>query len=126
MEYDASWSIDSKKHGMEKTYCCLNACARDFAKIGRLYMNKGNWNGTQIVSEEWVEKSLAIDTADGSPEYYQYMWWLPSNRGDFMAAGKRGQYVYVNPSKNIIIVRLGKKTGDMEWQDLFMRLASDY
>jgi CubicO group peptidase (beta-lactamase class C family) len=42
MEYDASWSIDRKKNGLEKTFCCLNARARDFAKIGRLYKNKGN------------------------------------------------------------------------------------
>lgn len=125
MEYDASWSIDSKKYGMEKTYCCLNACARDFAKIGRLYMDKGNWNGRQIVSEEWVESSLKIDTACGSPEYYQYMWWLPSSRGDFMAAGKRGQFIYVNPSKNLIIVRLGKESGEVQWDDLFMQLASN-
>jgi CubicO group peptidase (beta-lactamase class C family) len=125
MEYDASWSLDSKKHGMEKTYCCLNACARDFAKIGRLYLNKGNWNGKQIVSEEWVENSLKIDTANASPEYYQYMWWLPSDNGDFMAVGKRGQYVYVNPSKKLIIVRLGKDAGDIQWKDLFMQLASN-
>ena len=51
MEYDASWSIDRKKNGIEKTFCCLNARARDFAKIGRLYKNKGNWNGKQIVSQ---------------------------------------------------------------------------
>lgn len=37
MEFDASWSIDRKKNGLEKTFCCLNARARDFAKIGRLY-----------------------------------------------------------------------------------------
>jgi CubicO group peptidase (beta-lactamase class C family) len=125
MEYDASWSIDSKKYGMEKTYCCLNACARDFAKMGKLYMDKGRWNGRQIVSEKWVESSLKIDTAYGSPEYYQYMWWLPSSRGDFMAAGKRGQFVYVDPSKELIIVRLGKESGDIKWHDLFMQLASD-
>ena len=44
MEYDASWSIDSKKNKTAKAFCCLNARARDFAKFGRLYLNKGNWN----------------------------------------------------------------------------------
>ena len=53
MEYDASWSIDRNKNGLEKTFCCINARARDFAKIGRLYLNKGNWNGKQIVSQKW-------------------------------------------------------------------------
>jgi CubicO group peptidase (beta-lactamase class C family) len=126
MEYDASWSLDSKKDGMEKTFCCINACARDYAKIGRLYLDKGNWNGRQIVSEKWVENSIKIDTANASPEFYQYMWWLPTNRGDFMAAGKRGQFVYVYPPKNLIIVRLGEETGDQKWEDIFEQLASNY
>ena len=43
MEYDATWSLDRKNNGVEKTFCCLNARARDFAKIGRLYLNKGDW-----------------------------------------------------------------------------------
>ena len=69
MEYDASWSIDRKKNGLEKTFCCLNARARDFAKIGRLYKNKGNWNGRQIVSQKWVEESTKLDTSEGSVNY---------------------------------------------------------
>ncbi|MFT6166343.1 MAG: hypothetical protein ACJAV5_001176 [Vicingaceae bacterium] len=40
MEYDASWSLDRKKYGLEKTFCCLNARALDFAKMGRFYLNK--------------------------------------------------------------------------------------
>jgi CubicO group peptidase (beta-lactamase class C family) len=55
MEYDATWSLDRKKDGLEKTFCCINARARDFAKLGRLYLNKGNWNGTQVVPQKWVE-----------------------------------------------------------------------
>jgi hypothetical protein len=38
MEFSASWSIDRKKNGLEKAFCCLNARARDFAKLGRLYL----------------------------------------------------------------------------------------
>lgn len=125
MEYDASWSIDKKKEGTEKTFCCINARARDFAKIGRLYLNKGKWNGKQIVSEKWVEESTKIDTTDGSASYYQYQWWLPSDTGDFMAEGILGQYVYVNPSKNMVIVRMGRNYGRINWSDLF-RLLVDY
>ncbi|RRN76259.1 class C beta-lactamase-related serine hydrolase, partial [Pseudoxanthomonas sp. SGD-10] len=51
MEYPASWSMDRKKNGIEKTFCCLNARARDFAKLGRLYLHKGNWNGKQLISK---------------------------------------------------------------------------
>jgi len=123
MEYDASWSIDKKKDGIEKTFCCVNARARDFAKIGRLYLNKGKWNGKQIVSEKWVEESTRVDLSDGGAEFYKYQWWIPSANGDFMAEGILGQYIYVNPSKNMVIVRMGKNEGKVNWSDLFILLA---
>ena len=123
MEYDASWSIDKKNEGTEKTFCCINARARDFAKIGRLYLNKGNWNGKQIVTQKWVEESTKVDTTQGSDEGYQFQWWLPSNTGDFMAEGILGQFIYVNPSENIVIVRMGKDYGRMNWSNLFMTLS---
>lgn len=126
MEYDASWSIDRKKDGLEKTFCCINARARDFAKLGRLYKNKGNWNGKQIVSQKWVEESIKSDTTGGSVNYYQYQWWLPTPNEDFMAEGILGQFVYVNPSKDLIIVRLGKNEGDADWWTIFKTLASAY
>lgn len=126
MEYDASWSIDNKENGIEKTFCCLNARARDFAKIGRLYLNKGNWNGKQIVSQEWVKESTKVDRSEGSPRYYQYQWWLPSEKGDFMAQGILGQYIYVYPEKDLIIVRLGKKEGDASWWKVLTALGAAY
>lgn len=126
MEYDASWSIDRKKHGLEKTFCCLNARARDFAKIGRLYKNRGNWNGNQIVSQHWVETSTKLDTSNGSAKFYQYQWWLPTPNVDFMAEGILGQFVYVNPSKDLIIVRLGKQEGKANWWSIFTSIANAY
>ncbi|RZJ82633.1 MAG: class C beta-lactamase-related serine hydrolase [Chryseobacterium sp.] len=126
MEYDASWSLDRKKDGLEKTFCCINARARDYAKIGRLYLNKGKWNGKQIVSEEWVTQSTKIDTTNGSVGYYQYQWWLPTQTGDFMAQGILGQYIYVHPDKNLIIVRLGKKEGKADWWEILSGLGQAY
>ena len=125
MEYDASWSLD-QENGLEKTFCCLNARARDYAKIGRLYLNKGNWNGVQIVSKKWVERSLEKDVSKGSVPYYQYHWWFPSPTGDFMAKGYLGQYIYVHPDKNLIIVRLGKKNGEASWMDILADLGQLY
>lgn len=126
MEFDASWSIDSRKSGLEKTFCCLNARARDYAKLGRLYLNNGNWNGQQVVPEEWVKTSTKTDNSNGSANYYQYQWWLPSHKGDFMAVGILGQYIYVNPEKNLIIVRLGKNKGKANWSSIFTSLAEQY
>jgi CubicO group peptidase (beta-lactamase class C family) len=119
MEFNASWSIDKRKNGLEKTFCCLNARAVDFAKFGRLYMNKGNYNGKQIISEDWVKKSTKIDTLNGSDVNYQYQWWLPNRKGDFIAEGILGQFVFVSPSENLIIVRLGEKYGNVNWEGTF-------
>lgn len=126
MEHNASWSMDRKKNGLEKAYCCINAIARDFAKIGRLYLNKGLWDGKQIVSKAWVEKSTRIDTSNGSVDFYQYQWWLPNNQGVFMAEGHLGQFIYVNPQRKVIIVRLGKNHGGVEWWGIFDRVAENF
>lgn len=126
MEFDASWSLDRKKNGLEKTFCCINATARDFAKIGRLYLNKGKWNNKQIVSEDWVTQSTKIDTTNGSSWEYQYQWWLPTKTGDFMAEGILGQFIYVHPEKNLIIVRLGKNEGKANWERILSGLGEAY
>jgi len=126
MEYDASWSIDKKKDGLEKTFCCINAKARDFAKFGRLYLQKGNWNGRSLVPARWVDESTRIDTTAGSVWYNQYQWWLTNKKQrNFMADGLHGQYIYVNPRKNLIIVRLGKQPGKgVTWHKVFEQLAA--
>lgn len=126
MEYDASWSLDRKDDGLEKTFCCLNAVALDFAKIGRLYLNYGNWNGQQIVPEAWVRESTRQDTSDGSASHYQYQWWLISDEGDYMAQGILGQYVYIHPEKELIIVRLGKNYSNVGWRNIFTSIASAF
>lgn len=126
MEFDATWSIDNKRNGIEKTFCCLNARARDFAKIGRLYLHNGNWNGRQIVSSGCIELLTRPDTTQGAVSYYQYQWWLPTPGKDFLAEGFLGQYIYVNPSRNLIIVRLGKKEGKANWWAVFRELAMYY
>ena len=122
MEFNASWSIDKKENGIEKTFCCLNARAIDFAKFGRLYLNKGNWDGKQLVSKQWVERSTKRDTSSGSGRNYQYQWWIPNNEGDFMAVGILGQFIFVSPSENLIIVRLGEEYGDADWEEVFEKI----
>lgn len=74
MEYDAYISLDDAKHCSPKAYAGINTCARDLAKIGRLYLNKGNWNGVQILDTAWVEKCW--DKEGLSIQYaYSYGWY---------------------------------------------------
>lgn len=126
MEFNASWSLDRRKDGLEKTFCCINARARDYAKIGRLYANRGNWEGRQIVPEHWVVQSTKVDSTGGSVPYYQYQWWLPTQSGDFMAEGILGQFIYVHPKKDLIIVRLGKRKGKADWWEILAGLGRAY
>ena len=126
MEYGGGWSLDKKKNGMEKTFCCLNLRTRDYAKLGRLYLKKGNWNGQQLVSEKWVKSSTMIDTSEGSVWFYQYQWWIPSHEGDFIAEGILGQFIYLNPAKDLIIVRLGKNSGKADWWTIFRSLSKNF
>lgn len=115
-EYEALWSLDDE-NGIEKAYCCLNATAKDFARIGDLYLNKGKWKGISIVNEKYVAESLkpvmATDEDGKKVDYYGFQWWLlPDRPGVFYARGILGQYIIVVPEKNVVIVRLGKDRGE--------------
>ena len=153
MEYNASWSIDD--NGTIKAFCCLNAKTKDFAKLGRLYLNNGNWDGHQVVPQEWVNKSLYFDAELNNFKYSNH-WWHSVEKiqysdtinfdnfktpytiktdnkgnkksviypsGDSFARGVLGQHIYINPEKNMIIVRLGKGFGVTNWKKLFKALA---
>ncbi len=124
MQYDASWSIDSKKHEVFKANCCLNGRSIDYAKFGRLYLNKGKWEGKQIVPREWVERSTSIinDSRDSQGYPYTYQWRVLEN-GAFFAKGILGQYIFVYPAKNLIFVRQGKGYGKIDWADFFSELS---
>ncbi|MFO0329799.1 MAG: serine hydrolase domain-containing protein [Bacteroidota bacterium] len=122
-EYEATWSIDKKKNGLEKTFCCINAKARDFAKFGRLFLNEGQWNGQQLLPKEWITESTTSLQKEGAVGFYGYQWWI-SQKG-FYADGLHGQFIYMNRAKNLIIVRLGKSEGKMPWPIFFDQL-SDY
>jgi CubicO group peptidase (beta-lactamase class C family) len=119
MEYPASWSLDSEECGMEKMESGLNARAIDFAKFGRLYLRGGEWNGRQIVPERWVLEST---TRDQLVRNYKYLWWLPDQgRRRYMAVGNLGQFIYVAPDRNAVIVRFGLGR-PKDWRVFYPRL----
>lgn len=124
MESDASWSVDSKEKQVFKANCCINAIARDFAKFGRLYLNHGFWDGEQVVPRNWVDRSLSIinDSRDSQGYPYTYQWRVLEN-GAFFAKGILGQYIIVIPDKQLVFVRLGKKTAGIDWTAFCLQLA---
>lgn len=114
-EQPAFWSLDCEG-GSEKAFCCLNSNARDFARIGKLYLDSGRWNGKQIVPEDYALASVSptgLKNPDGSLNTtYGYSWWMiPEYKGHhiFYARGILGQYILCIPDLDMVVVRLGEE-----------------
>jgi CubicO group peptidase (beta-lactamase class C family) len=107
MEHDGLWIIDGQ--GMEMALGGLNLTLRDFAKLGSLYLHDGTFNGQQIVPASWVADSRTMDQPHllpGNDLGYGYQWWMVGgDSGEFMAMGVYGQYIYINPETNTVIVK---------------------
>lgn len=115
-ERPALWSLDHAD-GLEKAYCCLYATARDFARLGQLYLNGGVWNGRQLVPADYVAEAISAapleDATGQKTERYGFHWWRMRHRGHdvYYGWGYQGQYVAVIPDQNIVMVRLGDGGG---------------
>lgn len=118
-EETALWSLD-RKDGMEKAYCCFNSNARDFARFGQLVLNKGKWNGKQLISESFLEEAITPDSSLTLKEtgeknkQYGFQFWNLEYKGmkiPYMR-GILGQYIFIIPEKNAVVVRLGHKRSD--------------
>jgi CubicO group peptidase (beta-lactamase class C family) len=114
MESPGKWVLDEQ--GFEMTMGGLSASARDYAKLGLLYLNEGRRGDQQILPAGWVKESVNPDAphlmpgdnpASSSVSGYQYQWWTPRNRdGDYLARGIWGQNIYVHPDNGVVIVKL--------------------
>lgn len=136
-EEDALWSLDHKD-GMEKAYCCFNTNARDFARLGQLVLDKGRWDGVQVVDSNYINQATSpanwlqytrkylrgetVTPASKPCTFYGYQFWLVDYKGlkiPYMR-GILGQYIFVIPQLDAVIVRLGKK------RDKEYNLEQDY
>ena len=110
---DAYWQVDSKKRGNIKSFCCFHSNARDFSRLGKLYLNYGNWNGNQIIDSAFVKSSMKpfLDDFDA----YGIGLWLKKYKGlnVSLMSGHQGQYVIMIPEKELIITRLGQRDIDL-------------
>jgi CubicO group peptidase (beta-lactamase class C family) len=117
-EHDALWCLDDKD-GMEKAYCCFNSNARDFARWGQLILNQGTWNGDTLISPVYIRQSITpnnhLTDETGQPvNYYGYQWWIINYNGHQVPymRGILGQYIFVIPDENAVVVRLGHKRSE--------------
>ena len=119
--HDAYWTLSN---GTELAMGGLSVSLRDYARFARLYLNGGIYNGEQILSESWVRDSVDVSAEYSKPGAnhdaynaigYGYQWWVPEGEeGEFMAIGVYGQWIYVNPVKQIIIVKTSADPNFME------------
>ena len=126
MEADGSWSLDSRRSGLELLQAGLNGRAIDFAKLGALYLHQGAWQGRQLVPCRWVADSTRADTRTDPSPAFQYDWWTRPGTGppnDFWAQGNHGQFIYVAPSRDVVLVRFGIDYNHDHWPDLLAALA---
>lgn len=116
MESPGYWVTDSQ--GVEAAFAGTLLTARDFAKLGELYRMSGVWGAKQIIPAAYVADSIRSESphlVPGQPLVgghrfplgYGYQWWYPAgDRGEYSAIGVYNQYVYVDPSRDVVIVKL--------------------
>ena len=119
---DVIWPADPQ--GVTDGWSNILLHPRDAAKIGYLFLNKGRWDGKQIVSKKWVEEATRrqIDADDGKG--YGYGWWTtPENTEEFFALGRGGQTIRVLPAYDAVIVVTSQES---DWDEFIPYLQQAF
>lgn len=135
---DAFVTLDSEEHAMPRTSCCLEATARSWLHLGLLHLNRGRFDGRQVVPEAWMQ---AITTPSERNPNYGYFTWLGTEHNEYRYYNRKtstrvhhsepyaapdviyfdgfgGQRVYIVPSRQLVIVRIGAISTD--WDDAYL------
>jgi CubicO group peptidase (beta-lactamase class C family) len=118
---DVEWP--SNPQGITIGWGELRMRPHDMAKIGHLYLHKGQWDGKQIVPSAWVEASTRKHISATLQDGYGYQWWVADN-GVYMALGYAGQFIFVVPEQALVVTF----TSDLEERDFYVpqRLLNDF
>jgi len=103
--HDAVWPADP--NGINHGWGDLHLHPRDMAKLGYLWLNHGMWDGTQIVSADWVTNSTRVHAHTSSDSDYGYGWWVRPKDKLYEAVGRGGQRITVLPELNLVAVMTG-------------------
>ena len=105
MDQNAEWNTD--EFGMEKTFCCLNSNSRDFAKLGQVFLNNGEFDGQKIISSDFIE-AMRTPTKLSNGAYGMGLWInFDAPIKHYYFWGLYGQYIIVIPEHQMVIVRTG-------------------
>jgi CubicO group peptidase (beta-lactamase class C family) len=77
-----------------------------------------------VVPADWVAEATGRDVSTDPADHYQYWWWVDTEReGRFSARGNKGQYVYVDPATDVVVVRMGRDYGIDDWPAVLRDVA---
>ncbi|MBL8130823.1 MAG: serine hydrolase [Anaerolineae bacterium] len=103
---DTAWTASPQ--GVSIGFAELYLNTRDLAKIGILYLNGGMWEGEQIIPADFAQAALSTQVEPGWPNTgYGYQWWTFLPNGAAIAVGFAGQYVLIDPAKDLVVVMTG-------------------
>lgn len=108
MESDASWWLESPD-GLEVGGSGLSATLRDYGRFGLFLLHDGVIDGESILPDGWIRESSTPTTINGEETEYGYMLW-PLGGGTYAAIGIFGQFIYVNPNKNLVVAMWGAQS----------------
>jgi CubicO group peptidase (beta-lactamase class C family) len=125
-EYNATWNVDSKKRAQEIGFAGLNATARDFAKLGQLYLQSGNWQGKQLINENVVATVANKDTMELYRGYKNQWWGRYTYRyydDSLEATSYKRQSAYTSSVRNVRgRYRVGYRSGSFSAQGVFNQM----
>ena len=102
------WQFTPQK--VANTAGSLQLCSLDYAKFGQLYKNQGTWNGKQILSQEWIAKSLSHQMPISEDEFYGYLFWNKTYKVNgldyevYYSSGNGGNRIFIFKNKPIVII----------------------
>ena len=111
-KYPATWNVD-RIGGTEKTFCCFNASAIDYGRIGMLFLNGGYAGPNKVIDNNWLKRmTTSVTTLDRDWGYGAQVWHPYPNTS--LALGLHGQFIFVNPATRTVIVKLSDNPTDSD------------
>lgn len=111
-KYPATWNVD-RVGGTEKTFCCFNASAIDYGRIGMLFLNGGYAGPNKVIDKAWLKRmTTPVTTLDRNWGYGAQVWHPYPNTT--LALGLHGQFIFVNPATRTVIVKLSDNPTDSD------------
>jgi CubicO group peptidase (beta-lactamase class C family) len=111
-KYPATWNVD-RIGGTEKTFCCFNASAIDYGRIGMLFLNGGYAGPNKVIDNNWLKRmTTPVTTLDRDWGYGAQVWHPYPNTS--LALGLHGQFIFINPATRTVIVKLSDNPTDSD------------